>query len=49
MPKTFVKGMPQASVEMPRVTEFKYLGSTLQSNGGVDVEVNRRTKWGWNN
>ena len=34
---------------IPTVTEFKYLGSTVESAGGVDSEVNRRIQTGWNN
>ena len=34
---------------VPPVTEFKYLGSTIESEGGVDCEVNRRSQAGWNN
>ena len=33
---------------IPTVTEFKYLGSTVES-AGVDSEVNRRIQAGWNN
>ena len=34
---------------IPTVTEFKYLGSIVESAGGVDSEVNRRIQAGWNN
>ena len=34
---------------IPTVKEFKYLGSTVESAGGVDSEVNRRTQAEWNN
>ena len=49
-----LNGTPLASVDMqfaqlPRVIEFKYLGSTLQSDGGMSTEINKRTQWGWNN
>ena len=30
------------SAQLPHVTEFKYLGSTLQSDGDVNAEVNKR-------
>ena len=30
------------------VTEFKYLGSTVQSDGGNDKEVRKRIQAGWN-
>ena len=34
---------------IPTVIEFKYLGSTVESAGGVDSEVNRRIQAGWKN
>ena len=34
---------------IPTVTEFKYLGSTVESAGGVNSEVNRRIQTEWNN
>ena len=34
--------------DAPRVKEFKYLGSTVQENGGSDREVAKRMKAGWN-
>ena len=37
------------SAQLPQVTEFKYLGSTLQSDGVMSTEVNKRTQCGWNN
>ena len=37
------------SAQLPQVTEFKYLGSTLQSDGGMSTEINKRTQCGWNN
>ena len=33
----------------PAATEFKYLGSTLQNDGGMSTEINKRTQCGWNN
>ena len=50
----FLNGTPLGSVHMqsaqlPQVTEFKYLGSTLQSDGGMSTEINKRTQCGWNN
>ena len=33
--------------EMAKVKEFKYLGSTVQSNGGCDKEVKKRVQAGW--
>ena len=35
-------------VEVAKVNEFKYLGSTVQSNGGCDREVKKRVQAGWN-
>ena len=48
-----LKGTPLGSVKMqsaqlPQVTHFKYLGSTLQSDGGMSTEINKRTRCGWN-
>ena len=37
------------SAQMPQFTEFKYLGRTLQSDGDMSTEVNKRTQCGWNN
>ena len=47
-------GTPLGSVKMqsaqlPQVSEFKYLGSTLQSDGDMSTEINKRTQCGWNN
>ena len=36
-------------VEVPKVEEFKYLGSTVQCNRSCDSEVKRRVQAGWNN
>ena len=51
-----LNGTPLASVDndmqsaqLPQVTEFKYIGSTLQSNGGMSAEITKRTQCGWNN
>ena len=49
-----LNGTPLGSVKMqsaqlPQVTEFKYLGSTLQSDGDMNAEVNKSTQCGWNN
>ena len=49
-----VNGTPLGSVKMtspklPQVTEFKYLVSTLQSDGDMSTEINKRTQCGWNN
>ena len=50
---TCLNGTPPASVmmqtaQLPQVTELKYLGSTLQSDGGANKEVSKRTQCGWN-
>ena len=34
--------------KMPRVKEFKYLGSTVQESGDCEREVKRRVQAGWN-
>ena len=34
--------------KVPRVKEFKYLGSTVQENGGCEREVKKRAQAGWN-
>nr|XP_027221017.1 uncharacterized protein LOC113813249 [Penaeus vannamei] len=35
--------------QLPETMAFKYLGSTLETGGGVGAEVNRRIQCGWNN
>ena len=35
--------------ELPNNTAFKNVGSTLQSDGDINAEVNKRTLGGWNN
>ena len=49
-----LNGTPVGRVKMQcsqlsQVTEFKYRGSTLQSDGDVSTEINKRTQCGWNN
>ena len=49
-----LNGTPLASVDMqsaqlPQVTEYKYMGSTLQSDGGMSADITNRTQCGWNN
>ena len=49
-----LSGTPLASVNMqyaqlPQVAEIKYLGSTLQSDGDMSTETNKRTQSGCNN
>ena len=34
--------------KVPRVMEFKYLGSTVQESGSCEKEVKRRVQAGWN-
>ena len=34
--------------KVPRVKEFKYLGSTVQESGGCEREVKQRVQAGWN-
>ena len=34
--------------KVPRVTEFRYLGSTVQADGGSEIEVAKRIAAGWN-
>ena len=34
--------------KMPRVKEFKYLGSTVQESGSCEREVEKRVQAGWN-
>ena len=36
-------------VEVPKVKEFRYPGSTVQCNGSCGSEVKRRVQAGWNN
>ena len=46
-------GNDEETVEMentkvPRVKEFKYLGSTVQENSSCEREVKRKVQVGWN-
>ena len=36
------------NTKVPRVKEFKYLGSTVQESGSCEREVKRRVQAGWN-
>ena len=49
-----LNGTPLGSVKMqsaqlPHVIEFKYLVSSLQSDGDISREINKRMQCGWNN
>ena len=49
-----LNGMPLAivnmqSAQLSQVPEFKYLGSTLQSDADISTGINKRTQCGWNN
>ena len=35
--------------EIPRGNGFRYLGFTVQADGGLDLEVEKRIQAGWNN
>ena len=47
--RTPLGSVKMQSAKLPHVTEFKYLGSTLQSDGDMSTEVSKRTPCGWNN
>ena len=34
--------------KVPRIKEFKYLGSTVQENGSYDREIKNKVQAGWN-
>ena len=34
--------------KVPRIKEFKYLGSKVQESGGCEREVKKRVQTGWN-
>ena len=36
------------NTKVPRIKEFKYLGSTVQESGGCEREVKKRVQAGWN-
>ena len=44
----FVNFMVMEDAKVPRVKEFKYLGSTVQESGGCEREVKKRVQAGWN-
>ena len=35
-------------MKVPRLKEFKYLGSTVQESGGCEREIKKRIQAGWN-
>ena len=48
------EGMPLGSVmmqsaQLPQVTEFKYMGSTLQSDGDTSTDIYKKKQCGWKN
>ena len=36
------------NTKVPKLKEFKYLGSTAQESGGCEREVKKRVQEGWN-
>ena len=42
------KTVKMEDIKVPRVKEFKYLGSTLQESGDCEREVKKRVQAGWN-
>ena len=42
------KTVKMENTKVPRVKEFKYLGSTVQESGGCEREVRKRVQAGWN-
>ena len=42
------KTMKMEDTKLPRVKEFKYLGSMMQESGSCEREVKRRVQVGWN-
>ena len=42
------KTVKMEDAKVPRVKEFKYLGSTVQKSGGYEREVKKRVQAGWN-
>ena len=45
---TSLRSVHSQSAQLPQVTEFKYLGTTLHSDGDMSTEINKRTQCGWN-
>ena len=46
---TPLKSVKMQSAQLPQVTEFSYIGSTLHCHGDMSTEINKRTQCGWNN
>ena len=46
---TSLGSVKMQSAQLPQVNEFKYMGSTLQSDGDMNTEETKRTRYGWNN
>ena len=46
---TSLGSIKKQSAQLPHATEFKYLGSTLQSDGDMNTEVNKKIQCEWNN
>ena len=42
------KTVTMEDTKVPRVKEFKYLGSTVQERGSCEREVKKRVQAGWN-
>ena len=42
------KTVKMENTKVPRVKEFKYLGSTVQESGGCEREIKKRVQAGWN-
>ena len=42
------KTVKTEDTKIPRVKEFKYLGSTVQESGSYEIEVKKRVQEGWN-
>ncbi len=42
------KSIRRSGKEVPRAKKFKYLGSTVQENGGSSREISKRIQAGWN-
>ena len=43
---TTLGSVKMQSVKLPQVIEFKYMGTTLHSDGDMSTEINKRTQYG---